>query len=201
MDDVVPFDINLRSPDTLLHVVVADERLSKRTTLRCVRELLARGADPRLPNDVGLTPLMSAAALGDLRVVSELVPLSDLEARGRHPNGFIGAPVRPGQEARTACEWAEFYGHAEVVSALNPGDGAKKKKRELYCLQDNCIYDRRNVGEMVCCDTCGTWIHTECARIPLSVFRDLARRSSSKYECPICADCRRRRREAGEPCE
>ncbi|KAJ8603426.1 hypothetical protein CTAYLR_003978 [Chrysophaeum taylorii] len=189
-----PFDVDYRAPDTLLHLVVADDRLSTTSTLRCVKELVEKHrANPSLANDKQFTPLMSAAALGQASVASYLIPRVDLDAKGSHPNGFVGAPARPGPMPRTASQWAELYGHSNVVDLLDATKFASRKtKRRLdendgvrYCVQD-CKFDGRNTGEMVCCDNCEAWLHCACVGLPLSNFKALVRDSNARYLCPSC---------------
>ena len=121
--DLWPVDVNHAGSvgETLLHAVVADVHLTKTQTLQCAKELMdIWGADPCKANDRDFAPLMSAAALGDHKVVRCLLENgADPDARGSHPNGFVGAPVRPGQRPRNAREWAEAYGHQQVVDLID----------------------------------------------------------------------------------
>ena len=121
--DKWPVDVNYGGSvgETLLHAVVADIRLSKAQTLQCAKELVdIWRADPTVANDRDFAPLMSAAALGDKKVVRYLLDKgADLEAKGAHPNGFVGAPVRPGQRPRNARDWAEAYGHTDVIHVID----------------------------------------------------------------------------------
>jgi len=121
--DLWPVDVDAPGAEghTLLHCVVADARLSKARTLKCCRELVeVWGADVSVANDLDFSPVMSAAALGDRQTVAYLIHRgADLDTPGAHPNGFVGAPARPGRHARSPRDWAEAYGHADVVRLID----------------------------------------------------------------------------------
>ena len=73
---------------------------------------------------------MSAAALGDVKLVTLLLDAgADTTARGAHPNGFVGAPVRPGKRARTPREWAECFGQSQVVDLLDRRAGGASPEK------------------------------------------------------------------------
>ena len=190
-----PLSINHRGSAgcTFLHSVVADARLSPAQTVQCVRELLEKhGADASRGNDLRMAPLMSAAALGDVKLVTLLLDAgASITARGAHPNGFVGAPVRPGKRARTPREWAECFGQSQVVDLLDRRAGAapeKKRRREAkyFCLPA-CPFYGANTGEMVNCETCDNWFHCACVGISHTEFARFVRDESARFECAACA--------------
>ena len=191
-----PLSINHRGSAgcTFLHSVVADARLSPAQTVQCVRELQDKhGADASRGNDLRMAPLMSAAALGDVKLVTLLLDAgADTTARGAHPNGFVGAPVRPGKRARTPREWAECFGQSQVVDLLDRRAGAaperKKRRREAkyFCLPA-CPFYGANTGEMVNCETCDNWFHCACVGISHTEFARFVRDESARFECAACA--------------
>ena len=192
-----PLSINHRGSAgcTFLHSVVADARLSPAQTVQCVRELLDKhGADASRGNDLRMAPLMSAAALGDVKLVTLLLDAgADTTARGAHPNGFVGAPVRPGKRARTPREWAECFGQSQVVDLLDRRAGGaspekKKRRREAkyFCLPA-CPFYGANTGEMVNCETCDNWFHCACVGISHTEFARFVRDESARFECAACA--------------
>ena len=67
LKDWSPLDLNARGSSgcSFLHSIISDARLTKGQTLQCARELVDRwGADVNVSNDLDLSPLHSAAALG-----------------------------------------------------------------------------------------------------------------------------------------
>ena len=114
-------------------------------------------------------------------------------ARGAHPNGFVGAPVRPGKRARTPREWAECFGQSQVVDLLDRRAGGaspekKKRRREAkyFCLPA-CPFYGANTGEMVNCETCDNWFHCACVGISHTEFARFVRDESARFECAACA--------------
>jgi len=181
--------------------------MSHAQTLRCVRELvLRRGAKIDVGNDLDFAPLMSAAALGDARTVAFLLDRgADASARGAHPNGFVGAACRPGSRKRDSREWAECYGHVDVVAVIDahlqkrgisefgrsagmetPPRPRKRRPREAvrYCVEA-CLHGRENFGDMVACD-CENWFHCDCVGLSIKDFNALVR-SDVAFVCPACA--------------
>ena len=212
LKDWSPLDLNARGSSgcSFLHSIISDARLTKGQTLQCARELVDRwGADVNVSNDLDLSPLHSAAALGDLRTVEFLVERgASLGQRGAHPNGFVGAPVRPGQRARTAKEWAETFGNADVVdfiAAREPAAAAagepaataagepspsprkkRRKRRELFCYP-TCRHGRENAGNMIHCEGgCERWFHLECVNMSDEAFKTMVRDEDAKFVCPEC---------------
>lgn len=178
---------------TFLHSVVADARLSPAQTVQCVRELLAQKADPSRGNDLRLAPLMSAAALGDVKLVTLLLDAgANTATRGAHPNGFVGAPVRPGKRARTPREWAECFGQSRVVELLDRRAGAspKKRRRETRFCLPACPFGGTNSSEMINCEACDKWFHCACVGISRNEFAIFVRDERAHFECAACTAAR-----------
>ena len=117
-----PLSINHRGSAgcTFLHSVVADARLSPAQTVQCVRELLDKhGADASRGNDLRMAPLMSAAALGDVK----LVTCCWTRARTRRP----AAPTRTASSARP-CGRASARGRR----ASGPSEKPASRRSSIY---------------------------------------------------------------------
>ncbi|KAH8045413.1 C2 domain-containing protein [Aureococcus anophagefferens] len=207
LKDWSPLDLNARGSSgcSFLHSIISDARLTKGQTLQCARELVDRwGADVNVSNDLDLSPLHSAAALGDLRTVEFLVERGASLASAR-TNGRRRA-VRPAQ--RRWRRWAETFGNADVVdfiaarepAAAVAGEPAataaasrrrrprkkRRKRRELFCYP-TCRYGRENAGNMIHCEGgCERWFHLECVNMSDEAFKTMVRDEDAKFACPEC---------------
>ncbi|KAH8054644.1 C2 domain-containing protein [Aureococcus anophagefferens] len=115
LKDWSPLDLNARGSSgcSFLHSIISDARLTKGQALQCVELVDRWGADVNVSNDLDLSPLHSAAALGDLRTVEFLVERGASLDQRRAPTA-VGA-VRPSAAAR---KWAETFGNADVVDFI-----------------------------------------------------------------------------------
>ncbi|KAH8056176.1 C2 domain-containing protein [Aureococcus anophagefferens] len=190
LKDWSPLDLNARGSSgcSFLHSIISDARLTKGQTLQCARKLVDRwGADVNVSNDLDLSPLHSAAALGDLRTVEFLVERgASLGQRGAHPNGFVGAPVRAARRRRRR---AETFGNADVVdfiAAREPAAAKRRKRRELFCYP-TCRHGRENAGNMIHCEGgCERWFHLECVNMSDEAFKTMVRDEDAQFACPEC---------------
>lgn len=80
-------------------------QLLERAYLQIVRMLLAHGADPNIPDSVGVTPLDVAVVRGRTAIVGALL-------QGR------ADPNRRDRYGRTPLEWASYQGHPEIARLL-----------------------------------------------------------------------------------
>ena len=93
-------------------------RLLERAYLQIVRMLLARGADPNIPDSVGVTPLDVAVVRGRTAIVGAL-----LEGHAD--------PNRRDCYERTPLEWASYQGHPEIARLLRQHGARVNPQRGL----------------------------------------------------------------------
>jgi ankyrin repeat protein len=131
-----------------------------------VGQLLAAGADPNEIEEAGdLTPLMVAAARGDLEIVKALVKASaDVNALAEDLSGdlddfeFLDEAFQQGEvHGLTALIYAVLYGHAEVKKYLarftitGVQSLVCRKQRRRLCPPGRCGgTGPRSIGGLVC---------------------------------------------------
>ena len=82
-------------------------------------------------DDLGFGPIHSAAVSGLRTICLYLIENgADPTARGAHPNGFVGYPLRL-KGFFTAHEWARFYEHKELSLELEALAAARESSSLL----------------------------------------------------------------------
>ncbi|KAL1329214.1 histone-lysine N-methyltransferase ATX3 isoform X2 [Arachis ipaensis] len=116
-----------------------------------------------------------------------------------YPNGHLEAPAMPVDDEyhcedqdTISCAGCYLMLPCKTMKKIKDPSGAsqfyckhcfKLRKSKQYCGICKKIWHHSHGGNWVCCDRCNVWVHAECDKISIELFKDL---ENTDYYCPAC---------------
>ncbi|XLR58528.1 hypothetical protein HN51_012907 [Arachis hypogaea] len=116
-----------------------------------------------------------------------------------YPYGYLEPPAMPVDDEyhcedqdTISCAGCYLMLPCKTMKKIKDPSGAsqfyckhcfKLRKSKQYCGICKKIWHHSHGGNWVCCDRCNVWVHAECDKISIELFKDL---ENTDYYCPAC---------------